>query len=162
MGLQSFVKLSVMNSKVAKFVRLFSQGASFRPLSNNFEMTLSANRIQQLEILQNNNDWSELGSLLQSMDHTFTIFGSRLLRHWLFKQFYMLENNFSNFIVKYGTMRDNVISLKFLPMEMSRQHLLHERVLQGSCYKLTEILEVFDVQRTFALSDTLKKCSSNN
>ncbi|KAM6569174.1 hypothetical protein CsatB_017159 [Cannabis sativa] len=75
--------LTIRYLKQFSFERLFSQGASFRPLSNNFEMTLSANAIQQLEILQNNNGWSELGSLLQSMDHTFTIFGSRLLRHWV-------------------------------------------------------------------------------
>lgn len=36
-----------------------------------------------LQILKNNFDGSENGSLLQSMNHTHTAFGSRLLRHWV-------------------------------------------------------------------------------
>ncbi|XP_062120439.1 DNA mismatch repair protein MSH3 isoform X2 [Humulus lupulus] len=75
--------LTIRYLKQFGFERIFCQGASFRPLSSNFEMTLSANALQQLEVLQNNNDGSESGSLLQSMNHTLTIFGSRLLRHWV-------------------------------------------------------------------------------
>ncbi|KAM6555900.1 hypothetical protein CsatB_002919 [Cannabis sativa] len=75
--------LTIRYLKQFGFERIFCQGASFRPLSSNFEMTLSANAIQQLEILQNNSDGSESGSLLQSMNHSLTIFGSRLLRHWV-------------------------------------------------------------------------------
>lgn len=33
--------------------RIFSLGASFRPLSSTFEMTLSANTLQQLEVIFN-------------------------------------------------------------------------------------------------------------
>ncbi|XLU57485.1 hypothetical protein S245_052133, partial [Arachis hypogaea] len=47
------------------------------------EMTFSANALQQLEILKNNSDGSENGSLLQILNCTLTIFGSRLLRHWV-------------------------------------------------------------------------------
>ncbi|KAL5554365.1 hypothetical protein UlMin_041766 [Ulmus minor] len=63
--------------------RVLSLGASFRPLSSKLEMTLSGNALQQLEVLRNNSDGSDSGSLLQSMNHTLTIFGSRLLRHWV-------------------------------------------------------------------------------
>ncbi|KAJ1391065.1 P-loop containing nucleoside triphosphate hydrolase [Sesbania bispinosa] len=46
---------------------------------------LTEHSCQQLvvKILQNNSDGSESGSLLQIMNHTLTIFGSRLLRHWV-------------------------------------------------------------------------------
>ncbi|XP_019227188.1 PREDICTED: DNA mismatch repair protein MSH3 isoform X3 [Nicotiana attenuata] len=63
--------------------RILCLGASFRPFSGNMEMTLSANALQQLEVLKNNFDGSESGSLLHCMNQTLTIFGSRLLRHWV-------------------------------------------------------------------------------
>ncbi|KAJ8554450.1 hypothetical protein K7X08_025128 [Anisodus acutangulus] len=63
--------------------RVLCLGASFRPFSSNMEMTLSANALQQLEVLKNNFDGSESGSLLQCMNQTLTVFGSRLLRHWV-------------------------------------------------------------------------------
>ncbi|KAK1419429.1 hypothetical protein QVD17_28596 [Tagetes erecta] len=56
---------------------------SFRPFSNNAEMSLSANAMQQLEVLKNNANGSESGSLFECMDHTLTTCGSRLLRHWV-------------------------------------------------------------------------------
>ncbi|KAH7848195.1 hypothetical protein Vadar_011039 [Vaccinium darrowii] len=75
--------LLIRHLKQFGFERVLSLGASFRPFSGNMEMTLSANSIQQLELLKNNSDGSESGSLLQCMNHTLTIFGSRLLRHWV-------------------------------------------------------------------------------
>lgn len=75
--------LTVRHLKQFGFERILCLGASFRPFSSNIEMTLSANAIQQLEVLKNNSDGSESGSLLQCMNNTFTIFGSRLLRHWV-------------------------------------------------------------------------------
>ncbi|XP_022736082.1 DNA mismatch repair protein MSH3 isoform X2 [Durio zibethinus] len=63
--------------------RIVCLGASFRPLSSSMEMNLSANTLQQLEILKNNSDGSESGSLLKIMNHCLTIYGSRLLRHWV-------------------------------------------------------------------------------
>ncbi|KAF5191448.1 Dna mismatch repair protein msh3 [Thalictrum thalictroides] len=65
------------------FQRILCLGASLRPFSSNIEMTLSANALQQLEVLRNNSDGSETGSLLHTMNHTLTIFGSRLLKHWV-------------------------------------------------------------------------------
>ncbi|KAA8533740.1 hypothetical protein F0562_031257 [Nyssa sinensis] len=75
--------LTIRHLKQFGFERILCLGASFRPFSSNMEMTLSANALQQLEVLNNNSDGSESGSLLQSMNHTLTIFGSRLLRHWV-------------------------------------------------------------------------------
>ncbi|KAK7357346.1 hypothetical protein VNO80_16630 [Phaseolus coccineus] len=75
--------LTIRHLKEYGFERILCSGASLRPFSNNMEMTLSANTLQQLEVLKNNNDGSEIGSLLQIMNHTLTIFGSRLLRHWV-------------------------------------------------------------------------------
>ncbi|XP_010438867.1 PREDICTED: DNA mismatch repair protein MSH3 isoform X1 [Camelina sativa] len=63
--------------------RILYQGASFRTLSSSTEMTLSANTLQQLEVVRNNSDGSESGSLFHNMNHTLTVYGSRLLRHWV-------------------------------------------------------------------------------
>ncbi|CAL9226817.1 unnamed protein product [Arabidopsis halleri] len=65
------------------FERILYQGASFRSLSSSTEMTLSANTLQQLEVVRNNSDGSESGSLFHNMNHTLTVYGSRLLRHWV-------------------------------------------------------------------------------
>ncbi|XP_057952533.1 DNA mismatch repair protein MSH3 isoform X2 [Malania oleifera] len=45
--------------------------------------TEQANHRLAIDVLKNNADGTESGSLLQSMNHTLTIFGSRLLRHWV-------------------------------------------------------------------------------
>ncbi|CBI31781.3 unnamed protein product, partial [Vitis vinifera] len=75
--------LTIRHLKQFGLERILCMGASFRPFSSNMEMTLSANALQQLEVLNNHSDGSESGSLLHTMNHTLTIFGSRLLRHWV-------------------------------------------------------------------------------
>ncbi|OIW12510.1 hypothetical protein TanjilG_04674 [Lupinus angustifolius] len=75
--------LTIRHLKEFGFESTLCSGASLRPFSSNMEMTLSANALQQLEVLKNSNDGSESGSLLRIMNHTLTIFGSRLLRHWV-------------------------------------------------------------------------------
>ncbi|KAK7279964.1 hypothetical protein RJT34_25026 [Clitoria ternatea] len=75
--------LTIHHLKEYGFERILCSGASLRPFLNNTEMILSANTLQQLEVLKNNSDGSEIGSLLQIMNCTLTIFGSRLLRHWV-------------------------------------------------------------------------------
>ncbi|GMH18403.1 hypothetical protein Nepgr_020244 [Nepenthes gracilis] len=75
--------ISLRYLKQFGFERIVSLGASFRPLLSNMEMRLSANALQQLEVLKNNSDGSQSGSLLQCMNHTLTIYGSRLLKHWV-------------------------------------------------------------------------------
>lgn len=77
------LSLTIDHLKQFGFERILCLGASFRPFSNNMEMTLSANAMQQLEVLKNNSNGSESGSLFSCMNHTLTIFGSRLLRHWV-------------------------------------------------------------------------------
>ncbi|KAI3458167.1 hypothetical protein Pfo_014830 [Paulownia fortunei] len=75
--------LTTRHLKQFGFERILCLEASFRPFSSITEMSLSANALQQLEVLKNNSDGSECGSLLQCMNHTLTVFGSRLLRHWV-------------------------------------------------------------------------------
>ncbi|KAL2651439.1 hypothetical protein R1flu_019567 [Riccia fluitans] len=58
-------------------------GATFRPFFCQEEMNLSPNALRQLEILRNNADGTEKGSLLWLLDQTQTAFGARLLRHWV-------------------------------------------------------------------------------
>ncbi|KAL1555083.1 Mismatch repair protein msh3 [Salvia divinorum] len=75
--------LTIHHLKQFGFERILCLEASFRPFASITEMTLSANALQQLEVLKNNFDGSECGSLLQCMNNTLTVFGSRLLRHWV-------------------------------------------------------------------------------
>ncbi|KFK29055.1 hypothetical protein AALP_AA7G082800 [Arabis alpina] len=75
--------LTCCHLKQFGFERILYEGASFRSLSSSTEMTLLANTLQQLEVLRNNSDGSESGSLFHVMNHTTTVYGSRLLRHWV-------------------------------------------------------------------------------
>lgn len=75
--------LTIRHLKQFGLERIVSLGSSFRPFSCQMEMTLSGNTLTQLEVLKNNDDGSQTGSLLQCMNHTLTIFGSRLLRQWI-------------------------------------------------------------------------------
>ncbi|WJX60212.1 Mismatch repair protein msh3 [Trifolium repens] len=76
--------LTIRHLKGFGFERILCSGA-LRPFVSNTEMTLSANTLKQLEVLQNNSDGSESGSLLPIMNQTLTIFGSRILRHWVWE-----------------------------------------------------------------------------
>lgn len=49
LALQAFA-LTIRHVKQFGFERIICLGASFRPFSNNMEMTLSANALQQLEV----------------------------------------------------------------------------------------------------------------
>ncbi|KAI3945727.1 hypothetical protein MKW98_023001 [Papaver atlanticum] len=75
--------LTIRHLKKFGLQRILLLGASLRPFSSNTEMTLSANALQQLEVLKNSSNGAETGSLLHLMNHTLTTFGSRLLRHWV-------------------------------------------------------------------------------
>ncbi|GJU59612.1 DNA mismatch repair protein MSH3 isoform X1 [Tanacetum coccineum] len=75
--------LTIDHLKQFGLERILCLGASFRPFTNDLEMTLSANTMQQLEVLKNNSNGSESGSLFECMNHTLTTCGSRLLRHWV-------------------------------------------------------------------------------
>ncbi|KAK3143330.1 hypothetical protein QOZ80_4AG0299040 [Eleusine coracana subsp. coracana] len=75
--------LSVRYLKGFGMERIICFGSSFRPVSADTEMSLSANALQQLEVLKNNTDGTKEGSLFQTMNNTCTAFGSRLFRNWL-------------------------------------------------------------------------------
>ncbi|KAH9324117.1 hypothetical protein KI387_004295, partial [Taxus chinensis] len=75
--------LALRYLKQFKLERVLCLGASFRPFASKNEMSLSSNTLQQLEVLRNNADGSENGSLLSLMNHTHTAFGLRLLKHWV-------------------------------------------------------------------------------
>ncbi|XP_009137534.1 DNA mismatch repair protein MSH3 isoform X2 [Brassica rapa] len=75
--------LTLRHLKQFGFERILFEGASIRSLSSTTEMTLSANTLQQLEVIRNNSDGSESGSLFHNMNQTLTVYGSRLLRHWV-------------------------------------------------------------------------------
>ncbi|XP_076948230.1 DNA mismatch repair protein MSH3-like [Bidens hawaiensis] len=75
--------LTINHLKQFGLERILWLGDSFRPFSNNVEMILSANAMQQLEVLKNNTNGSESGSLFECMNHTLTTCGSRLLMHWV-------------------------------------------------------------------------------
>ncbi|CAL5029203.1 unnamed protein product [Urochloa decumbens] len=75
--------LSVRYLKVFGMERIICFGSSFRPFSADTAMSLSANTLQQLEVLKNNSDGTIEGSLFQTMNNTCTAFGSRLFRNWL-------------------------------------------------------------------------------
>ncbi|KAJ8752836.1 hypothetical protein K2173_008571 [Erythroxylum novogranatense] len=75
--------LTIHHLKQFGFDSIWGLGASFRSFSSNMEMNLSANTLQQLEVLRNNSNGSEFGSLLHMMNHTLTKPGSRLMRHWV-------------------------------------------------------------------------------
>ncbi|KAG2263193.1 hypothetical protein Bca52824_070272 [Brassica carinata] len=75
--------LTLRHLKQFGFERILFEGASFRSLSSTTEMTLSANTLQQLEVVRNNLDGSQSGSLFHNMNQTLTVYGSRLLRHWV-------------------------------------------------------------------------------
>ncbi|XP_031502856.1 DNA mismatch repair protein MSH3 [Nymphaea colorata] len=63
--------------------RILCTGATFQPLFSSIEMSLSSNTLQQLEVLRNNFDGSENGSLLHLVNNTLTAFGARLLKRWI-------------------------------------------------------------------------------
>lgn len=63
--------------------KVLKLGASFRRFAGHSEMSLSPNALRQLEILRNNADGTNKGTLLWLMDHTHTLFGARLMRHWV-------------------------------------------------------------------------------
>ncbi|WVZ87744.1 hypothetical protein U9M48_034336 [Paspalum notatum var. saurae] len=75
--------LSVQYLKGFSMDRIVCFGSSFRPFSADTEISLSANTLQQLEVLKNNSDGTIEGSLFHTLNNTCTAFGSRLFRKWL-------------------------------------------------------------------------------
>lgn len=86
--MDDFISYNVFTLKFMLFALVFflqARSVVFSPhTSLIFPFLLAANEcLLYFQVLKNNNDGSEIGSLLQIMNHTLTIFGSRLLRQWV-------------------------------------------------------------------------------
>ena len=66
-----------------KLDRVLGLTSNFWRFSSPSHMMLDATTLINLEVLQNQNDQTEQGSLLWLLKQTKTAFGSRLLRHWI-------------------------------------------------------------------------------
>ncbi|KAK4699369.1 DNA mismatch repair protein MSH3, partial [Phenoliferia sp. Uapishka_3] len=64
---------------------VFLHKTSFVHFSKRSEMNLNGNTLANLEILRNQTDYKEKGSLLSILDHCKTAFGRRQLRRWVSK-----------------------------------------------------------------------------
>ncbi|KAJ6455723.1 DNA mismatch repair protein MSH3 [Mycena sanguinolenta] len=62
-----------------------SQATFFTKFTRNSEMHLTANTLANLEVFQNETDYSIRGSLIWILDKTVTSFGARMLRGWVGK-----------------------------------------------------------------------------
>lgn len=62
---------------------VFLHTHSFAHFSSRSVMNLNGNTLANLEILRNDTDYKERGSLLSILDHCKTPFGRRLLRRWV-------------------------------------------------------------------------------
>ncbi|GMM34874.1 mismatch repair protein [Saccharomycopsis crataegensis] len=64
---------------------VFKVKINYNPFQDSVAMLLNSNTLESLEIFQNSTNGSERGSLLELLDHTKTVFGYRLLKHWISK-----------------------------------------------------------------------------
>ncbi|KAI5479614.1 DNA mismatch repair protein MSH3 [Pseudohyphozyma bogoriensis] len=64
---------------------VFLHTHSFTHFSTRSTLTLNGNTLANLEILRNQTDYTENGSLISVIDHCKTAFGRRLLRKWVSK-----------------------------------------------------------------------------
>lgn len=64
---------------------VFLHRSSFSPFASRASMTLNGNTVSNLELLTNNTDFKEYGSLVAVLDRCKTAMGKRLLRRWITK-----------------------------------------------------------------------------
>ncbi|GAA6006379.1 mismatch repair protein MSH3 [Rhodotorula paludigena] len=64
---------------------VFSHISSFAPFASRAAMTLNGNTVTNLELLRNNTDFKEAGSLIACIDKCRTAMGKRRLRSWITK-----------------------------------------------------------------------------
>ncbi|BGP29936.1 hypothetical protein JCM10296v2_001688 [Rhodotorula toruloides] len=64
---------------------VFSHASSLTPFASRASMNLNGNTVANLELLRNNTDFKEHGSLIACIDKCKTAMGKRLLRKWLTK-----------------------------------------------------------------------------
>lgn len=74
-----YICFDVKNPFIHLFIFLTSL-SSCRLLRYSLNLKL---KISSLQILRNNADGTNKGTLLWLMDHTHTLFGARLMRHWV-------------------------------------------------------------------------------
>ncbi|GAA96713.1 uncharacterized protein L969DRAFT_54553 [Mixia osmundae IAM 14324] len=79
------VALSVLIDQCALFFlqNIFLRPKSFLPFGRRAHMTLTGQTLRNLEIFQNQTDGSAKGTLWSALDSTQTVFGRRMLKHWL-------------------------------------------------------------------------------
>ncbi|GAA5978239.1 hypothetical protein JCM10908_004283 [Rhodotorula pacifica] len=65
--------------------RVFRHRSAFVPFASRAAMTLNGNTVANLELLHNNTDFKENGSLVSILDHCKTAMGKRQLRRWVTK-----------------------------------------------------------------------------
>lgn len=64
---------------------VFLHRTSFAPFASRAALTLNGNTVANLELLTNNTDFKETGSLVSVLDHCKTAMGKRSLRRWITK-----------------------------------------------------------------------------
>ncbi|SCV69165.1 BQ2448_2185 [Microbotryum intermedium] len=79
------VALAALISHLSAFdlSTVFFHESSFEHFSSRSTMNLNGNTLQNLELLQNNTDFTLHGSLLSVLDHCHSGFGRRRLRNWI-------------------------------------------------------------------------------
>ncbi|SGY73537.1 BQ5605_C005g03301 [Microbotryum silenes-dioicae] len=79
------VALAALISHLSAFdlSTIFFHESSFEHFSSRSTMNLNGNTLQNLELLQNNTDFTLHGSLLSVLDHCHSAFGRRRLRNWI-------------------------------------------------------------------------------
>ncbi|SCZ97612.1 BZ3500_MvSof-1268-A1-R1_Chr4-3g07297 [Microbotryum saponariae] len=79
------VALAALISHLSAFdlSTIFFHESSFEHFSSRSTMNLNGNTLQNLELLQNNTDFTLHGSLLSILDHCHSAFGRRRLRNWI-------------------------------------------------------------------------------
>ena len=65
--------------------RVFRHQSAFVPFASRAAMTLNGNTVSNLELLNNNTDFKENGSLVSILDRCKTAMGKRQLRRWVTK-----------------------------------------------------------------------------
>ena len=102
-----------------------------------------------LQILRNNIDGSESGSLLQCMNNTLTISGSRILRHWVWKLINRLHSSYPYLLI---------YDIKFcFPMQVT--HPLCDRNMIHS--RLDSVSEIAESMGSYKASQNIN-CDEEN
>jgi hypothetical protein len=90
------------------------------------------------QILRNNADGTDKGTLLWLMDHTHTPFGARLMRHWVsFSELSLLSRRNSDGVMTFG-----VVLTVWIPCYLQCQVLL--AVEHSSSKEISFSIKIYD------------------